>query len=560
MTTTMNSSDPATLARAWAAADPDSETRAEIETLLLEGESAVNERFEGRLHFGTAGIRGPIGAGPNRMNRVLVRVVAAAIGSRLAGETDPHVVVGFDARHKSRDFAEDTVRVLAARGVRCVLLNRPLPTPVLAYAVRQLNASAGVMVTASHNPRSDNGYKVYWRGGLQISTPIDREISDLIDEIPLLTEADLAPVDHDAIEVGDDQIVDGYLAAVVGLLDPDIDRTTRCAYTPLHGVGGEVFNKAFLRAGFPVPTTVTSQEMPDPDFPTTPFPNPEEPGVMDQLVELAAEIGVDVAFANDPDADRLAVAVPDGTEWHQLTGDELGCLLAEHLLRRSATDRRRMMISSVVSSRLLARIAAHHGVDHVVTLPGFKWIMQARVERPDNEFVMGYEEALGYAMGDAVWDKDGVSAALVVAEMVSEASASGRTVLDLLDDIHQRHGVFVSGQRSIRFESTGPDDSAMATAMDLLRSQPPREIAGIPVRQVIDLASGTNDLSPTDAVVIELDECRVIVRPSGTEPKMKIYGEVERSVGGDLDGVRSEATAVLDALLDDAVRVITKSD
>lgn len=281
---------------------------------------------------------------------------------------------------------------------------------------------------------------------------------------------------------------------------------------------------------------------------------------MDLLVELAADVGADVAMANDPDADRLAVAVPDGTDWRVLTGDELGCLLADHLLRRPATDRRRLVINSVVSSQLLARIAAHHGADHVVTLTGFKWIMQARAERPDREFVLGYEEALGYAMGDAVWDKDGVSAALVVAEMVSEATASGRTVLDLLNDLHRRHGVFVGGQRSIRFDSTGSDHSTMAAAMDALRRGPPMELAGIPVRRVVDLAKGAAGFDPTDAVIIELDECRVIVRPSGTEPKMKIYGEVERAAGAGLDRVRSEATAVLNTLLDDAVRVVTGSE
>ena len=360
-------------AERWLGADPDPGTRSELQALLTGDPAELRRRFTQRLAFGTAGIRGPMGAGPARMNRVLVRIVAAALAERLLQDAsgEATVAVGYDARHRSTDFASDTARVLAGRGIAVTMLPMPTPTPVLAFAVKHLAASAGVMVTASHNPRSDNGYKVYWRGGSQLAAPIDEEISQIIDRTAPLAGSDMAPDDDIRIATAGDDLVEAYLDAVVGLLAPDGPRAVRMAYTPLHGVGAATFLRAVSRAGFDPPAVVADQAEPDPEFPTAPFPNPEETGVLDRLLGLAADTGADVALAHDPDADRLAVAVPEGRRWRLLTGDETGCLLAEHLLRRAdprrgpdpGAKRRRLVINTVVSSRLLPRIAADHGAD-----------------------------------------------------------------------------------------------------------------------------------------------------------------------------------------------------
>ena len=561
-------------AEEWLAADPDPETRSELEALLAGDPVELERRFEGRLAFGTAGIRGPMGAGPMRMNRVLVRMVAAALAERLLQEREerPMVVVSYDARHRSHVFATDTARVLAARGIRVEVLPGPMPTPVLAFAVKHLDASAGVMVTASHNPRSDNGYKVYWRGGRQLVPPIDTEISEIIDRTAPLAGSDLASDGAIGIETAGDDLMEAYVDAVVGLVVPGGPRSVRMAYTPLHGVGAETFLRAVSRAGFDPPAVVAEQAEPDPDFPTAPFPNPEETGVVDQLLALAADTGADVALAHDPDADRLAVAVPEGGRWRLLTGDETGCLLAEHLLRRAGSDdgpdqrtgRRRLVINTVVSSRLLPLIAAAHDADWIETLTGFKWIMQAHSQRAaSHDLVLGYEDALGCAVGEVVRDKDGIGAALVMAELVAALKSEERTLGDLLDDLHRRHGVHATGQRSVRFESAVGNRQPMRMAMTSLRDAPPAELAGAAVTAVHDLAAGGSHLPPADVVVLELFEmeARVIVRPSGTEPKMKVYAEVvvvlgdgddDRSTG--LRSARGEARTRIAALLDAAVR------
>ena len=561
-------------AEEWLAADPDPETRSELEALLAGDPVELERRFAGRLAFGTAGIRGPMGAGPMRMNRVLVRMVAAALAERLLQEREerPMVVVSYDARHRSHVFATDTARVLAARGIRVEVLPGPMPTPVLAFAVKHLDASAGVMVTASHNPRSDNGYKVYWRGGRQLVPPIDTEISEIIDRTAPLAGSDLASDGAIGIETAGDDLVEAYVDAVVGLVVPGGPRSVRMAYTPLHGVGAETFLRAVSRAGFDPPAVVAEQAEPDPDFPTAPFPNPEETGVVDQLLALAADTGADVALAHDPDADRLAVAVPEGGRWRLLTGDETGCLLAEHLLRRAGSDdgpdqrtgRRRLVINTVVSSRLLPLIAAAHDADWIETLTGFKWIMQAHSQRAaSHDLVLGYEDALGCAVGEVVRDKDGIGAALVMAELVAALKSEERTLGDLLDDLHRRHGVHATGQRSVRFESAVGNRQPMRMAMASLRDAPPAELAGAAVTAVHDLAAGGSHLPPADVVVLELFEmeARVIVRPSGTEPKMKVYAEAVVVLGdGDDDrgtGLRSargEARTRIAALLDAAVR------
>lgn len=550
----------------WLAADPDPETGAELQALLAGDPVELERRFEGRLAFGTAGMRGPMGAGPLRMNRVLVRMVAAGLAGRVLQEGDEqHVVVGYDARHRSDRFAADTARVLAARQVPVTMLPGPVPTPVLAFAVKHLDASAGVMVTASHNPRADNGYKVYWRGGRQLAAPIDAEISRIIDRTPPLAPSDLASGDDPVITDAGDDLVEAYLEAVSGLLAPGGPRSVSMAYTPLHGVGASTFLRALSRAGFDPPAVVAGQAEPDPDFPTAPFPNPEETGVLDPLMQLAAGTGADVALAHDPDADRLAVAVPTGGRWRLLSGDETGCLLAEHLLRRDGTEpvgRPRLVINTVVSSRLLHSIAARHGADWAETLTGFKWIMAARSQRAaSHDLVLGYEEALGYAVGEVVSDKDGIGAALVMAELVADLKTEGRTLVDLLDDLHRRHGVHASGQRSIRFESASGDEQPMERAMAALREAPPAELAGAAVTAVHDLAAGRGDLPPADVVVLEISgrDARVIVRPSGTEPKMKIYGEAvvapPASGGGEwLRPARVEARTTMAAVLDAAAR------
>ena len=418
-----------------------------------------------------------------------------------------------------------------------------------------------------------------------MAPPVEGEISALIDRIGLLAESDLAPAGHPSITTAGDDLVEAYVDAAVGLLAPDGPRTTRIAYTPLHGVGAETFLRAAAEAGFEAPAVVADQADPDPDFPTAPFPNPEEAGVLDRLLSLASEVGADVALAHDPDADRLAVAVPDGPRWRLLTGDEAGCLLAEHLLSRTGRTsaaggantpgggRRRLLINTVVSSRLLHRIAVHHDADWAETLTGFKWIMKARSERAaSHDLVLGYEDALGYTVGEAVSDKDGISAALVMAELVAELAAEGRTLSELLDDLHRRrHGVHATGQRSIRFESTTLGPPAMTTAMAALREAPPMELAGGAVTMVCDLATGVAGLPPTDAVIFDLgghdartsghdaSNGRVIVRPSGTEPKMKVYAEVVAAAGdGDaaLRAARVAARTRLGALLDDTVRFV----
>ena len=550
----------------WLAADPDPETGAELQALLSGNPVNLERRFEGRLAFGTAGMRGPMGAGPLHMNRVLVRMVAAALAVRVRQERreQPHVVVGYDARHKSHLFAADTARVLAARQVAVTMVPGPIPTPVLAFAVKHLDASAGVMVTASHNPPSDNGCKVYWRGGRQLAVPIDAEISRIIDRTAPLAPTDLAADDDPAITDAGDDLVEAYLEAVAGLLAPGGPRSVRLAYTPLHGVGASTFLRTLSRAGFDSPSVVAGQAEPDPDFPTAPFPNPEETGVLDPLMRLAAETGADVALAHDPDADRLAVAVPTGGRWRPLTGDETGCLLAEHLLRRDGAGRdgrRRLVINTVVSSRLLRCIAAHHGAEWAETLTGFKWIMQAHSQRAaTHDLVLGYEEALGYAVGEAVSDKDGIGAALVLAELVADLKAQRRTLGDLLDDLHRRHGVHATGQRSIRYESPPGSEQPMKRAMAALRAAPPSELAGAAVTEVQDLAAGRGDLPPADAVVLEISgwEARVIIRPSGTEPKMKVYAQAIVSPdGGDhaaLSSARDEARTRISTLLDAAAR------
>jgi phosphomannomutase len=515
-------------ARAWLADDPDEDTRAELEALLVADEvEELADRFDGRLEFGTAGLRGALGAGPNRMNRAVVRRAAAGLAAYVRAHGGGAVVVGYDARHKSDDFAHDTAAVMEGAGVPAMVLPRPLPTPVLAFAIHHLGCAAGVMVTASHNPAQDNGYKVYLGDGSQIVPPADAEISAAIDAVGRVSEL---PLGEEWTTLGD-EVTDAYLARVTGLLRPGGPRELSVVYTPLHGVGRALAVEAFHRAGFTDVHVVAEQADPDPDFPTVPFPNPEEPGAMDLALAAAAANGADLVIANDPDADRCAVAVPlpDGG-YRMLRGDEVGVLLAVHLLDRGATG---TFACSIVSSTLLGTIAADRGVRFAQTLTGFKWI--SRVEG----LAFGYEEALGYCVDPAgVRDKDGISAALLVAELAAEHRAKGRTLLDVLDDVERRYGVHATDQLSVRVE----DRSLITAAMDRLRSAPPSVLGGRGVVAVDDLAQGVDGLPPTDGLRLQLEGgARVVVRPSGTEPKLKAYLEVVVPVSASLAATREAA-------------------
>jgi phosphomannomutase len=547
------------LAEAWLAEDPDPTTAAELRALLAAcdaGDAAAQkdlaERFTGALEFGTAGLRGVLGAGPQRMNRVLVRKVSAGLAAYLeANVPDARargVVIGHDARHLSREFAEDTARVLGGAGIRSFLAHRPWPTPMTAWAVTAQRACAGIMVTASHNPPEYNGYKVYWGNGAQIIPPHDTGIAAAIAQVgpsdrlamPGLDALRASGVVVDLTEA----LHDDYLAAVVRLrASPALDgRDLVIAYTPLHGVGARSVEPGLRLAGFPAIHTEPSQREPDPAFPTVAFPNPEEKGAMDRVLALAAKLGADLVLANDPDADRLCVAVPDagaagagGSGYRALTGDQLGAVLADYLLEVGPRDRR-MVATTIVSSQLLGFLARQAGAEYRETLTGFKWIANVAIAwqaETGGRFVMGYEEALGYTVGDLVRDKDGVSAALLFAELAAWNRARGRTVLEHLDDLYRRVGLFLTEQVSV----TATGDDAMELLGDKMRrfrAEPPTAIAGHPIEETVDLAKGAGGLPPSDVLVYKLaGGRRIIMRPSGTEPKLKSYYEVRVDVAAD---------------------------
>jgi phosphomannomutase len=457
------------------------------------------------------------------MNRAVVHRAAAGLAAWLGPGRS--VAVGYDARHGSRTFADDTARVLAGAGLRVHLLPRALPTPVLAFAVRHLGADAGVMVTASHNPPQDNGYKVYLggpdHGGAQLVPPADREIEACIRSAGPVAGL---PLGDPGEPLGEDVVL-AYVEATVEL-GMTADREVRLAYTPLHGVGLATLRTVLARAGFPTPAVEPDQADPDPDFTTVTFPNPEEPGAMDRVLALGAATRADVVIANDPDADRCAVAVGG----RMLRGDELGVLLADHIL----AHRPGPVATTIVSSSMLGRIARARGVPYTETLTGFKWIVRA-----GEDLAFGYEEALGYAVGpQVVRDKDGISAALLVAELAAGLRAGGRTLLDRLDELAAEHGVHLTDQVSVRVD----DLAVIAEAMRDLRTAPPRELAGRPVTRVVDLLSAPPaGLPPSDVVVLRLDGGRVVARPSGTEPKLKLYLEVVEDADGDLPAARERA-------------------
>jgi phosphomannomutase len=521
-------------ARAWLADDPDPETRAELEALLNSNDDgALADRFSGTLAFGTAGLRAELGAGPMRMNEAVVRRAAWGVGRYLLdGDGDRArargVVVGFDARHKSRQFADASARVLAAQGIAVHLFDTVVPTPVLAFAVTELGCVAGVMVTASHNPPADNGYKVYVGTGAQIVPPVDTQIAARIDVAPSPASIAVADLDDPLIGVVGPSLLEAYLDHVAAVrLVPDANDVT-VAYTPMHGVGGGVVVSAFRRSGFAAPSVVAAQADPDPDFPTVAFPNPEEPGAMDLLMAQAAAVGADIAIANDPDADRMAAAVPtpEGA-WRRLRGDEIGWLLADHILTRTAGDDR-LVVTTLVSSTLLAAMAADHHVHHAETYTGFKWIAHEILAHPEWTFVFGYEQALGYLVAARPLDKDGISAAVLMAEVAAVAKSSGTTLLERLAALEARYGRHETVERSVRMT---PADAAAVVAR--LRADPPASLAG---RKVAEVRS----IEEAGLLRLTLDDgARVQIRPSGTEPKVKLYAE---AVGYD-------PTPLLDALV-----------
>jgi phosphomannomutase len=539
-------------AEAWLDEDPDPQTREELRALIAAADGGdakalreLNERFEGSLEFGTAGLRGILGAGPQRMNRVLVRKVSAGLGAYLIAHVPEAkrlgVVIGHDARRNSRVFSEDTARVLGGLGIKVYLAHRPWPTPTTAWAVVDKKACAGVMVTASHNPPAYNGYKVYWGNGAQIIAPHDAGIAASVAKVGRSDQLPMPSLDElraNGLVIDlDEALHDAYLEQVVALrASPQVDgRALVIAYTPLHGVGALSVEAAMQRAGFPQLHTEPSQREPDPEFPTVTFPNPEEKGAMDRVLALAADKKADLVLANDPDADRLCCAVPEGAGYRVLSGDQVGVLLADYLLEVGPKDKR-MVATTVVSSQLLGFLAKQANADYRETLTGFKWIGNAAMDyeaKHSGRFVMGYEEALGYSVGPLVRDKDGVSAAVIFAELAAWNRARGKSVLDHLDDIYRKVGLFVTEQVSI----TKPGSEGIAQikeAMKKFRANPPKELAGTAIEQVVDLAKGEGGLPPSDVLVFKLaGGRRVIMRPSGTEPKLKSYYEVRVSVGAD---------------------------
>jgi phosphomannomutase len=514
--------DATALARAWMAQDPDPVTRAELDALVAAAETrddaavaALVSRFAGRLEFGTAGLRGALGAGPTRMNRVLVAQAAAGLAVfLLAREPLPSVVIGYDGRHNSAVFARDTAELMQGAGVQATLLPRLLPTPVLAFAVRHLGASAGIMVTASHNPAADNGYKVYLGGedaGSQIVPPADADIQAEILRVAAGSIGDLPR--SKAYRTAGEDIVDAYIAATARVAREGAPAATlRYVYTPMHGVGLETARAVFADAGFPEMHVVPAQANPDPDFPTVAFPNPEEPGAMALALDLAAEVDADLVIANDPDADRVAVGVKDGDGWRRLSGNEVGWLLGWRAARSAGSIG--TLACSLVSSPALGAVAAKTGLDWVETLTGFKWISRAP------GLVFGYEEALGYLVDPGkIRDKDGISAAVAVLELFSELKAAGTTYRQHLEEFAMAFGGYASAQIPIRVA----DLSVIPATMQRLRSAPPAAVGGRDVVGIDDFEAGFEGFPPGDILRFRFDGGRVIVRPSGTEPKLKCY-------------------------------------
>lgn len=541
----------------WIANDPSEADRGELTALLERAENGdpdaaaeLSDRFAGTLQFGTAGLRGAMAAGPNRMNRAVVRRAAAGLVRYLLEKVgdDALLVIGNDARYHSRAFAEDTAAIAAAAGIRALIMPRELPTPLLAYAVQHLGADAGVMVTASHNPARDNGYKVYLGGrcadqfgqGVQLVPPADADIAALIAAAPAAGDIPLADTYG---TIGED-VIDSYVSETAALVPAMYSRDLKIVYTAMHGVGTPIMRRIFSEAGFENVTEVAEQCTPDPDFPTVPFPNPEELGALDLAKELAASVDADIVIASDPDADRCSAAVPDHGTWRQLSGDEIGSLLGEYLAGGAVLEPGTpTFASSIVSSRMLEQIATSHGLAYQATLTGFKWIARTP------HIAYGYEEAIGFCVNPgAVRDKDGLSAGILLAVLASKLRDQGSDLLGELDRLYTKHGVYLSGPVTVRVD----DLSIIPATMAKVRTTPPTTLAGSPVARVWDLSEGSDALPATDGIAWFTDaHDRVIIRPSGTEPKVKCYLEVYLPAGSDLQATKAEAAARLEQFKED---------
>ncbi len=550
-------------AKAWRDQDPDEETRAELDALIADAETGsekaianLHSRFDSRLEFGTAGLRGELAAGPNRMNRVLVAQAAAGFAAFLLGrETSPSVVIGYDGRKNSQVFATDSAEIMAGAGVRTIILPRLLPTPVLAFAVRHLGVSAGVMVTASHNPPNDNGYKVYLGGddgGSQIVSPTDSEIEAQIQQVAAHRLVSDLPRSTDYETAGED-VLDEYVRLTAEFAQRP-EAPLKFVYTALHGVGWETARRVFADAGFGEPVVVPEQIEPDAAFPTVSFPNPEEPGAMDLAYRTGTKVGAELVVANDPDADRLAVAAPDADGgWHRLSGNEIGWLLgwrAAKRIRQAAESVAAVggdvascvsgvLAASIVSSPALSAVAAAYHLEYVETLTGFKWVSRV----PDLAY--GYEEALGYLVDPGkVRDKDGISAAVEFLSLVAELKAEGKSFEDHQVEFAAEFGAFASGQVSVRVQ----DLADIPQIMSRIRQSPPTHLGAVAVSSIDDFEHGFGDFPPGDILRIHLEDgSRVIVRPSGTEPKVKVYLDASSMDGTPVERIAA-AQAAVDAL------------
>jgi phosphomannomutase len=564
----MTSTDPFEAARSWIAGDPDPSTRAELQAAIDNGDlEDLADRMNGTLEFGTAGLRGIVGAGSNRMNRAVIIRATRGVADHLLETGLGLVVVGRDARLSSPQFLEDTVAVLAAAGIPVRYFTDPVATPVVAYAARVLGARSGIIITASHNPADYNGYKVYAPNAVQIVPPIDSQIAAAIDAVGPAVEVPMHddPFHAPGVEPVPPSVLDGYLsdleaARAGGSADPNLT----IVYTPMHGVGWRYFAEAMKKAGYLNVLPVPEQVEPDGHFPTTHFPNPEEPGALDLAIGLAERGGADIILSNDPDADRLAVALPSEDGWVKLTGNQIGCLLADYLLERWSSQDRPMVIESIVSSPMLESIAKAYGAHFDQTLTGFKWIWNAALDLEAmgvGLYAFGYEEALGYSVGRAVRDKDGISAAVVFADLASACATEGRTVLDRLGDLYRRHGLWVSTQKSIvRPGSEGAEE--IAAAMKRLETSTPNALGGFDVAGVVDYRIGAETrprwLAATPLVALDLEgRARVLIRPSGTEPKLKIYVDLRADIDTeDLAAVEQTAVDLADRIAEETATFV----
>ena len=546
----------------WADQDPESDYRDTslhlLERLRAGDKSALitaEELFESRLAFGTAGIRGPMRGGPNGMNRLVISQTTAGIARYLlekspSDNTGHHVVIGFDGRHHSETFARDTAEVLSGHGISASLLPRMLPTPVLAFAVRELGATAGVMITASHNPAEDNGYKVYFGGqdeGSQIIPPVDTDIEAHIQRVAHTETWSTIPRSTDLVAVIDGDIVEKYLAATLNSLQltAPMEPAPTIVYTAMHGVGGETFLAGMAGAGFPKPHVVERQFEPDPDFPTVAFPNPEEKGALDLSFERAHSVGADLIIAHDPDADRLAVALLDpsaSAEYRALTGNQVGAIFGWHIAQKAhSSGKTGTLANSLVSSPVLGKIAEHFGLDHEETLTGFKYVSRVK------NLIFGFEEALGYLVTpEVVRDKDGISAGLVMVSLAHTLAGEGRTLWDYLHEIEESVGAFASGQVIIRL-NTGVAGSTVTTS---LRERDLPVLGSRSVTQLDDFLEGVGNFPKEDILRYYLDDgTRVIARPSGTEPKVKVYIDTEGATSAEAQWRLTEAESDINELV-----------